>query len=439
MSRKRCCCTGGCLDPNCETGNCDTVLADCGTLGPLGFSVELELTCRPATCSRYDAGGGEKCPNQTPPMGFGALSGCPRGGPGWEATPYADCPPQEVLSPTDGGMSPTWVCTPANPLTNNKQELFQWASHWTGNSYLCPTGYAENSCIAVSEVKDHGNVALTYGQIAVVKTISSTVGWVNCPPPDTAPPSAINFNTLREVRGVFGKACGVCGPGANVCCDPSIIETPCACECLGGGQTTYQLLSATNDPHDGVVYGRIAWFAPCAGPSTVARNGLWCGQGCTGDATHRSSMFCLEILATFAVSSPPEKVPYAVCPDINNVYQDANGVYSILLNQGTLLGAEADGRVWRYEQRHVWVVFKHCNDQYTGEGNKCRMQSGDYIPIRTGICLSDIYFPKGCCNYPVDPCDNPPCNPAETECACSDSILYLMKRAGWDFTKIRIP
>ena len=148
-------------------------------------------------------------------------------------------------------------------------------------------------------------------------------------------------------------------------------------------------------------------------------------------------MFCLEILATFAVSTAPEKVPYAVCPDIANVYQDANGVYSILLDQGTLLGAEADGRVWRYEQRHVWVVFKHCNDVYTGEGNKCRMQTGDYIPIRTGICTSDIFFHKGCCSLEVDPC-LPACNPAETECACSDGILYLMKRVGWDFTKVRI-
>ena len=66
MSRKRCCCNTGCLDPNCEEGSCDAVLTDCGNLGPLGFSVELELTCRPASCSRYDPGPGEKCPNTSP-------------------------------------------------------------------------------------------------------------------------------------------------------------------------------------------------------------------------------------------------------------------------------------------------------------------------------------------------------------------------------------
>ena len=438
MSRKRCCC-GGCVDPNCEEGSCDTVLTDCGSLGPLGFSVELELTCRPATCSRYDAGPGEKCPNVDPPLAIGAISGCLRGGPGWEGTIYEDCPAQAVLYPNDGGLSPNWICTPVNPLSNNKQELFQWASHWTGGPFDCPAGHSESGCIGVDSVADHGNQALTYGQIPVVKTISSNIGWVNCPPPGTGSPSAINFSSLRENRGVFGKACGACGPGATPCCDPTIIDTPCACECLGGGQTNYQLFSATNDPHDGVVYGRIAWFAPCTGPSTIARNGFWCGRGCVDDPSHRSSMFCLEILATFAVSTTPEKVPVANCPDpATDIFLGPGGVYFMQLQKGSMLGTEADGRVWRYEQRHVWVVFKHCNDQYTGEGNKCRMQLGDYIPVRTGICASDIYFPRGCCNYPVDACDDPPCNPAEVECSCSDGIFNLMKRAGWDFTKVKV-
>ena len=148
-------------------------------------------------------------------------------------------------------------------------------------------------------------------------------------------------------------------------------------------------------------------------------------------------MFCLEILATFAVSSAPEKVPFANCPILNDVAEGPGGVYWLQLQKGSLLGTEADGRVWRYEQRHVWVVFKHCNDVYTGEGNKCRMQLGDYLPIRTGICTSDIFFHKGCCALEVDPC-LPACNPAETECGCSDGILYLMKRAGWDFTKVKV-
>jgi hypothetical protein len=151
-------------------------------------------------------------------------------------------------------------------------------------------------------------------------------------------------------------------------------------------------------------------------------------------------MFCLEILATFAVSTAPEKVPFANCPDpATDIYEGPGGIYFMQLAKGSLLGTEADGRVWRYEQRHVWVVFKHCNDMYIGEGNKCRMQLGDYIHVRTGICASDIYFPKGCCDYPTLACDDPPCNPAEVECACSDGIFDLMKRAGWDFTKVRIP
>lgn len=437
MSRKKCCCATGCIDPNCEEGSCDTVLADCGSLGPLGFAVELELTCRPASCSRYDAGPGVPCANYDPPLPMGALNGCPRGGAGWESTVYYDCPPHAIVSPSDGGMDASWICTPVNPLKNNAQALFQWASHWTGTSYLCPAGYAENGCIQINSIKSHGNLALEYGIIPVAKTISSNIGWVNCPPPDTAPPTSILFGSLRENRGVFGKACGVCGVGANVCCDPSVTNTPCACDCLGGGQTNYQLLSATNNPHDGVVYGRIAWFAPCTGPSTIGRGGIWCGSGCVDDPTHRSSMFCLEILATFAVSVAPADVPFASCPDINNVYEDSLGNFSILLNQGSLLGAEDDGLVWRYEQRHVWVLFKHCNDLYTGSGNKCRMQLGDYIPVRTGICTSDIYFPRGCCNYPYEVCE-PACNPPEVECACSDGIFDLMRRAGWDFTKVKV-
>lgn len=433
MSRKKCCCATGCIDPNCEEGNCDAVLSDCGSLGPLGFSVEIELTCRPASCSRYDAGPGEKCENLDG-LPIAARAGCPRGGPGWEGTPYADCPGTSLVYPSDGGMYPTWICTPVNPLSNNFQTLFQWSTHWTGSMYNCPTGSTENACVAVDAVMDHGNVALTFGNIAIAKTISSNTGWVNCPPEGEGPPSSIDFSSLRENRGVFGMACGVCGVGANVCCDPSIIVTPCACDCLGGGKTNYQLLSPTNDPHDGVVYGRIAWFAPCAGPSTIGRLGLWCGQGCTGDTTHRSSMFCLEILATYAVSTTPEKVPTAACPD--NVVLGPFGYY-LQLNQGGLLGTESDGRVWRYEQRHVWVVFKHCNDMYTGTGNKCRMQLGDYIPVRTGICTSDIYFPKGCCDYLHEIC-TPDCNPPEVECACSPGILDLMRRAGWDFTKVTV-
>jgi hypothetical protein len=149
-------------------------------------------------------------------------------------------------------------------------------------------------------------------------------------------------------------------------------------------------------------------------------------------------MFCLEILATFAVSFTPEEVPYAVCPDLaTDIYLGPGGVYFIQIPKGSLLGTEDDGLVWVYEQRHVWVMFKHCNDHYTGTGNKCRMQLGDYIPIRTGICTSDIYFPKGCCNYPFEVCD-PACNPPEVECACSTGIFDLMRRAGWDFTRVKV-
>lgn len=441
MSRKKCCCATGCTDPVCEEGNCDAVLTDCGTLGPLGFSVQIEMTCRPAACSRYDPGPGEKCDHGDQALTMGALSGCLRGGPGWEGTIYADCPPQTLIQPNDGGMYPTWICTPVNPLGNNTQALFEWASHWTGGPVECPPGHPESSCIQVDSVMDHGNLALPFGSIGVAKTISATVGWVNGPCPDssTDPVSSINFADLRESHGVFGKACGVCVAGANICCDPNIIVTPCACDCLGGGKTNYQLLSATNDPHDGVVYGRIAWFSPCTGPSTPSRAAMWCGGGCSGDYTHRSSMFCLEILATFAVSVAPEKVPYAACPDLGSAIGQygPDGTYYIQLQEAGLLGTEADGRVWRYEQRHVWVMFKHCNDMYTGTGNKCRMQLGDYIPVRTGICTSDIYFPKGCCDYLHEIC-TPDCNPPEVECACSPGILDLMRRAGWDFTKVTV-
>jgi len=150
-------------------------------------------------------------------------------------------------------------------------------------------------------------------------------------------------------------------------------------------------------------------------------------------------MFCLEILATFAVSVAPEKVPYAVCADLATaIFQYGPlGTYYIQLGQGGLLGTEGDGRVWRYEQRHVWVMFKHCNDMYTGSGNKCRMQLGDYIPIRTGICTTDINFCKGCCACGYEACV-PDCIPPEIECACSDGIFDLMRRAGWDFTKVKV-
>jgi len=57
--------------------------------------------------------------------------------------------------------------------------------------------------------------------------------------------------------------------------------------------------------------------------------------------------------------------------------------------------------------------------------------------VRTGICTSDIYFPKGCCDYLHEVCD-PACNPAEVECACSPGILDLLRRAGWDFTKVKV-
>lgn len=435
MSRKKCCC-GGCLDPVCEEGNCDTVLADCGTLGPLGFSVELEINCRPAACSRYDPGSGEKCPNVDPVLSHGALNGCLRGGAGWQNTIYAACPGFNVIPPSDGGMYATWVCTPVNPLSNNTQALFDWASHWTGHTYECPTGHAENTCFMVDNVEPHGNVALTYGDISVVKTINATLGWVNCPA-GGATPSAISYTSLRETHGVFGKACGVCGPGYGPCCDPSVVVVPCACDCLGGGQTNYQLLSATNNPHDGVVYGRIAWFSPCTGPSDPARSAMWCGGGCTGDYTHRASMFCLEIMATFAVSAAPDKVPFAACPDLSTAITDGPNGYFIQLPPAQMRGVEADGRVWRYEQRHVWVMFKHCNDLYTGSGNKCRMQLGDYIPIRTGICTSDINFCKGCCACGYEACV-PDCIPPEIECACSDGIFDLMRRAGWDFTKVKV-
>lgn len=440
MSHKKCCCATGCTDPNCEEGNCDAVLADCGTLGPLGFSVEIELTCRPASCSKYEPGPGGDCDRGDPALPVGARSGCLRGGPGWEGTIYEDCPAQAIVYPSDGGQYPTWLCTPANPLRQNAQARFQWATHWMGNSFECPPGHGESACIAVDQVKDHGNAAKEFGAIAVAKTISATVGWVNGPCPDssTDPVSTLNFADLRESHGVFGKPCGVCVAGANVCCDPLITNTPCACDCHGGGKTNYQLLSPTNDPHIGLVYGRIAWFSPCTGPSTPGRAPMWCGGGCTDDTTHRSSMFCLEILATFAVSFNPEDVPYAICPDLATaITEGPGGVYYIQLPQGSLLGTEDDGLVWVYEQRHVWVMFKHCNDHYTGTGNKCRMQLGDYIPIRTGICTSDIYFPKGCCNYPYEICE-PPCNPPEVECACSPGILDLMRRAGWDFTKVRV-
>ena len=436
MSRRKCCCSTGCTDPNCEEGNCDAVLADCGTLGPLGFAVELELTCRPASCSKYEPGPGAKCPNILPVLGFGALNGCLRGGPGWEGTIYADCPGFNVIAPSDGGMSATWNCTPVNPLSNNAQALFEWSSHWNGSVYQCPSGHSENNCFMVDSVEPHGNEALTFGNISIAKTISSNIGWVNCPPPGL-PASSILYSSLRESHGVFGKACGVCGAGANSCCDPNIIDTPCACDCLGGGQTNYQLLSATNDPHDGLVYGRIAWFSPCTGPSDPSRAAMWCGGGCSGDYTHRASMFCLEILATFAVSATPEKVPFAVCPDLTSAITEGPDGYFIQLDKGQLRATEADGRVWRYEQRHVWVMFKHCNDLYTGEGNKCRMQLGDYLPIRTGICTSDINFCKGCCDCVHEVCD-PDCIPPEVECACSEGIFDLLRRAGWDFTKVRV-
>ena len=436
MSRKKCCCASGCIDPICEEGNCDAVLYDCGTIGPLGFGVEIEMTCRPASCDKYDEGPGDKCPNVLPVLGFGALNGCPRGGVGWEGTAYADCPSFNVIQPPDGGMYPTWVCTPMNPLSNNQQVLFEWASHWTGNYYQCPAGYAENTCFEVNSVEPHGQLALTFGNIGITKTISSAVGWVTCPAPGY-PASAMNYTDLRETHGVFGMACGECGAGMNICCDPNVIETPCACDCLGGGKTNYQLLSPTNNPHDGVVYGRIAWFSPCTGPSDPSRAAMWCGGGCSGDYTHRASMFALEILATFAVSVAPDKVPVANCPDLPAAITTGPNGDFIQLQKSTLHGVEADGRVWRYEQRHVWVMFKHCNDMYTGEGNKCRMQLGDYIPIRTGICVSDLQKCKGCCDCVYEVCD-PDCIPPEVECACSEGIFDLMRRAGWDFTKVKV-
>ncbi len=427
MSLKKCCCGGGCSDPICESGNCNAIISDCANLGPLNFTVRINMVARPATCSKYECAT-EPC-NDLGGLPFFTESGCDLSGFG----PYIDCAPRTLIAPSGGANQNVLTCTMADPGANNLQCIFQWATHVNRTTTTCG-GDPENQCYTVNSIVPAGCKQLTFPDIAVNEDMIAVSGWYDCPEPPGVPvPKSIA--DMRSVKGAFGKACGDCSAADpnQSCCE--LIPLPCACSCLGGGRsTTMQVLTPTNNPKDGVLYASVDWFAPCAGPSSPSRAGTWCGEGCSGTST--ASEMMIHFRAIFAVSTPSLDVPYAPCPT-TIIGEGFPGAY-LTLNQPTYPGADADGLVWCYEQRDVYVLFKHCNDTYTGEGNKCRMQKGLYRPVQAGICLNQTFMPKGCCIIDVEDCYSKPCNDAHVPCDCSTTIKELLRRAGWDFQEIEV-